>query len=55
MAANTQRITLAHTQRAWRIVRVTNSTAFTPGEYLEKPEVDLHCDSAEWDVTIQEK
>lgn len=36
----------------WRVVKVVNSTAYTPGTYLDSAEVNDLCDSSAWHVTI---
>lgn len=39
-------------QNAYRVVKVKNSTAHTPGDHLNKDEVDRLCRSPIWDVSI---
>jgi hypothetical protein len=36
----------------YRIVRVTNTTEFTPGDFLERAKVDELCAAEDWNVII---
>lgn len=36
----------------YRVISVTNSTAYHPGQIIDKSEVDELCKMASWDVTV---
>jgi hypothetical protein len=36
----------------YRIVRVTNTTEFTPGDFLDRAKVDELCAAEDWNVVI---
>jgi hypothetical protein len=38
--------------QVYRVVQLTNSTAYTPGQQLLKADVEALCASDEWNVTI---
>ena len=39
-------------ERQYEVKTITNSTRYTPGQWLNPPEVQKLCDDAAWDVTI---
>jgi hypothetical protein len=36
----------------YRIVRVTNTTEFTPGDFIERAKVDELCAAEDWNIII---
>lgn len=53
MAVNKdQTIVLAFGERQYKVVTITNSTAYVPGEWLNKPVVDALCKDKNWQVTM---
>jgi hypothetical protein len=63
MAKKTKTITLAYIESmmpepfrgkpAWRVIKVTDSTDYSPEQLLKKTEVDDLCGYSDWKVTIQ--
>lgn len=39
-------------QTRYRVEKVTNSTEFSPHEFVNKREVDIMCAAKDWTVTI---
>lgn len=39
-------------RRQWKVLQVTDSVKFNPGQWLEKPEVQALCEDGAWKVTI---